>query len=61
MSAMSGRQVDALYGIRMSVPRGAEVLDVRPVLRGWWQVTAPDGRMWMIDEVGDVGSERVAA
>lgn len=61
MSGMTDRQVDALFGIKMGAPGGDVVLDVRPVLRGWWQVTAPDGTSWLVDESGGVEQQQAAA
>lgn len=61
MSGMTDRQVDALFGIKMNAPGRDVVLDVRPVLRGWWQVTTPDGGRWVIDEAGGVDQQQAAA
>lgn len=48
MSAgMTTAQIAALYALRNAAP----VLEVEPVMRGWWLITVGAQR-WLIDEAG---------
>jgi len=55
MAGMTTMQASALFGIAMGEGLHG-VVDARPVLRGSWQVSAHDGRRWLIDETGRVHS-----
>lgn len=47
-AGMTTSQIAALYALRQSAP----VLLVEPCMRGWWMVTGPDEKRWLIDETG---------